>query len=156
MISNSITEQLLKENFIKKCPIDQKAIKNLLKRARIDLKTAKRNLDQDEECAYNYAYNTLLRSGIALMFSQGFRPDIKNKHLTVVRFAGAVLGKEFKQLINNYDFMRKNRNRFIYEPEITCSKKDAKNAIKTAETFVDKILNIISLQDPHHRFNFPL
>jgi len=36
---NSI-ESLLRENLIKKCPIDHKVIKNLLKRASIDLKTA--------------------------------------------------------------------------------------------------------------------
>ena len=101
-------EQLLRENFIKKCPIDHKAIEKLLKRANVDLKTANRNLELDEDCAYNYAYNALLRSGLALMFSHGFRPEIKNKHLTVVRFSEAVLGKEFKPLINEYNFMRKS------------------------------------------------
>lgn len=98
MISNNSKDKLLKENLIKKCPIDHKAIENLLKRARIDLKTAKRNLEQDEECAYNYAYNALLRSGI----------------------------------------------------------KEAKDAIKTAEEFVDRISNIITLLYSHQHFTlFP-
>jgi hypothetical protein len=44
----------------------------------MDLRTAKRNIDDDEECAYNYAYNAMLRSGLALMFSEGFRPEIKD------------------------------------------------------------------------------
>jgi len=38
-------ENLLKEGCIKKCPIDRKAIKNLLNRACVDLKTAKRNIE---------------------------------------------------------------------------------------------------------------
>ncbi len=150
---NSI-ELLLRENIIKKCPIDHKAIKNLLKRTSIDLKTAKRNLEQDEECAYTYAYNALLRSGIALMFSQGFRPDIKNKHLTVVRFSSIILGEKFKQLINSYDFMRKKRHKFVYEPDIPCSIKEAKDAIKTAEKFVNRISELISSQNPQHKLNF--
>lgn len=147
-------ENLLKDGLIKRCPLDYKAILNLLKRAYVDLKTAKRNLGQDEECAFNYAYNAMLRSGLALMFAEGFRPDIKDKHLTVVRFASLVLGDEFKRLVNDYDFMRKKRNRFIYEPEIPCSMKEAKDALKTAEEFVDKIAELIRKKLPQKEFNF--
>ena len=154
MIYKRSKEHLLKQELIKKCPIDYRAIRNLIKRAYIDLKTAKRNLAKDEECAYNYAYNALLRSGLALMFSKGFRPEIKNKHLTVVRFSDSVLGDEFKKLINDYDFMRKKRNRFIYEPDIPCSMKEAKDAIKTAEEFVKKIVKLIREDAPQKEFDF--
>jgi len=147
-------EILLKDGLIKRCPLDYKAILNLLKRAYVDLKTAKRNLGQDEECAFNYAYNAMLRSGLALMFAEGFRPDIKDKHLTVVRFVSLVLGDDFKRLINDYNFMRKKRNRFIYEPEIPCSMKEAKDALKTAEEFVDKIAELIRKKLPQKEFNF--
>ncbi len=85
MIYKESKDKLLKENLIKRCPVDHKAILDLIKRAYVDLKTAKRNLDEDEECAFNYAYNAMLRSGLALMFSEGLRPDIKDKHLTIVR-----------------------------------------------------------------------
>jgi len=121
MIYKHSKNHLIKQGLIKKCPIDKKAIRNLIRRSFTDLKTAKRNLPDDEECAYNYAYNAMLRSGLALMFNEGFRPEIKNKHLTIVTFAGAVLGDKFKKLINDYNSMRKKRNRFIYEPEIPCS-----------------------------------
>ena len=154
MIYKESKEKLLKENLIKQCPIDIKAIFNLIKRAQTDIKTAKRNLEQDEECAFNYAYNAMLRSGLALMFSGGFRPDIKDKHLTVVRFVGSILGEDFKKLINDYDFMRKKRNRFIYEPDIPCSMKEAKDALKTAEEFVDKISKLIKEKLPQKEFNF--
>lgn len=154
MIYKEPKENLLRENLIKRCPIDHKAILNLVKRAYTDLKTAKRNLEEDRECAFNYAYNAMLRSGLALMFSEGFRPDIKDKHLTVVRFAGSILGDEFKKIINDYDFMRKKRNRFIYEPDIPCSTKEAKDALKTAEEFVDKIYKLIREKLPQKEFNF--
>jgi uncharacterized protein (UPF0332 family) len=154
MIYKESRESLLRDNLIKRCPIDHRAILNLVKRAYIDIKTAKRNLDQDEECAFNYAYNAMLRSGLALMFSDGFRPDIKDKHLTVVRFAGSILGEDFKKLINDYDFMRRKRNRFIYEPGMPCSIKEAKDALKTAEEFVDKISKLIREKLPQKEFNF--
>lgn len=154
MIYRDSKENLLKEGVIKKCPVDYKAIANLIKRAYIDLKTAKRNIDDDRECAYNYAYNAMLRSGLALMFSEGFRPEIKDKHLTIVKFASSVLGDAFRRLINDYDFMRKKRNRFIYEPDIPCSIKEAKDAIKTAEEFVHRISKLIKEKNPQREFQF--
>lgn len=78
MIYKESKDHLLKEGLIKKCPVDYKAIMNLIKRAFTDLKTAKKNLEIDEECAYNYAYNAMLRSGLAVMLSEGFRPEIKD------------------------------------------------------------------------------
>jgi uncharacterized protein (UPF0332 family) len=91
---------------IKKCPLDWKNIINLIKRAYIDLKTAKRNIDDDEECAYNYAYNAMLHSGLALMFSEGFRPEIKDKHLTIVKFTSSVLGNNFKKENFHFSFRK--------------------------------------------------
>lgn len=153
MIYKETKEKLLKEGLIKKCPLDNKAVASLLKRAYIDLKTAKRNLETDEECAFNYAYNGMLRSGLALMFSEGFRPEIKDKHLTIVKFVGAALGEDFRVVINDYDFMRRKRNRFIYEPDIPCSIKEAKDAIKTAVEFVEKISKLAKEKMPQKEFN---
>ncbi|MEA3421812.1 MAG: hypothetical protein U9Q97_09095 [Acidobacteriota bacterium] len=50
--------------------------------------------------------------------------------------------------------MRKKRNRFIYEPEIPCSMKEAKDAIKTAKEFVDKISILIREKSPQGEFDF--
>lgn len=148
MLYKQSKEDLLKEGLIKKSPVDYKAIMNLMERAYVDLKTAERNINDDEECAYYYAYNAMLRSGLALMFSAGFRPEIKDKHLTVVRFASSVLGSKFKTLINNYDFMRRKRHRFIYEPDIPCSKKEAHDALKVAKDLVDIIYKFIKKKNP--------
>ncbi len=145
---------LLKEGLIKKCPVDWKAITNLIERAHTDLRTAERNIRDDEECAYTYAYNAMLRSGLALMFSEGYRPDIKDKHLTIVRFASSVLGSRLKKAINDYDFMRRKRHRFIYEPNIPCSKKEAEDAIRSAKDFVDTIRGLIKTKNPQQEFDF--
>jgi uncharacterized protein (UPF0332 family) len=136
-------ESLLKQGLIKKCPVDWNAVNNLIKRAYTDLKTAERNISDDEECAYNYAYNAMLRSGLALMFSTGFRPEIKDKHLTIVKFTSSILGIKFRKIINDYDFMRRKRHRFVYEPDIPCSGKEASDALRTAKKSVDIISKMI-------------
>jgi uncharacterized protein (UPF0332 family) len=154
MIYKESKEDLLREGLIKKCPVDWKAINNLMRRAYADLETAQRNLDDDPECAYNYAYNGMLRSGLALMSSEGLRPEIKDKHLTIVKFASSILGDRFRKVINDYDFMRRKRHRFTYEPDIPCSATEAKKAIKTAKSFVEMINQLIKKKRPQKDLDF--
>lgn len=140
MIYKESKKHLQKEGLIKKCPLDMNSIKNLLKRAFNDIETAERNINQDEECAYNYAYTALLRAGLALMLNDGFRPEIKDKHLTIVRYVSSIIGDKYKRLVNDFDFMRRKRHRFIYEPGIPCSRKEAHDAL----TIARKLVNVIS------------
>jgi len=51
------------------------------------------------------------------------------------------LGNKFKKVINDYDFMRRKRHRFIYEPDIPCSRKEAEDVLKTAGEFIDPNLS---------------
>ena len=145
---------LLQEGLIKKCPVDYMVATNLIKRAYTDLKTAKRNLADDEECAYNYAYNAMLHSGMALMACEGCRPEIKDKHLTIVKFVSSILGNRFEALVNNYDFMRRKRHRFIYEPGLPCSRKEAEDALQNAEAFLNAIHKLIKKKNPQLEFDF--
>jgi uncharacterized protein (UPF0332 family) len=156
MIYKESKEDLLRQGLIKTCPVEWKAINNLMRRAHADLETARRNLDDDPECAYNYAYNGMLRSGLALMLSEGLRPEIKDKHLTIVKFASSILGNRFRKVINDYDFMRRKRHRFIYEPDIPCSVTEAENAIKTAKRFVEMIGQLIKKKNPQIEFDLKL
>lgn len=154
MIYKESKRHLQREGLIKKCPRDSSSTVNLLKRAFTDLETAERNIIQDEECAYNYAYTAMLRAGLALMLSDGFRPEIKDKHLTVVRFVSSIVGDKYKRLVNDFDFMRRKRHRFIYEPGIPCSKKEAQDALMIAGKLVNVISNLIKEKSPQLEFDF--
>jgi len=54
----------------------------------------------------------------------------------------------------NYDFMRRKRHRFVYEPDIPCSRKEAEDAIKIARKFVYVISNRIKKQNPQIQLDF--
>jgi len=143
MSSKNSQTSLEKDGLIKKCPVDRSAVTRLARRAQTDLRTARRNLREGPEGAYNYAYNAMLRTGLGLMFSRGFRPEIKDKHLTAVRFVGSALGGEFKKLVNDYDMMRRKRHKFIYEPGMPCSLKEAVHSLSVAEEFVEAVVRLI-------------
>jgi uncharacterized protein (UPF0332 family) len=104
---------LIKSGIISKAPVDYSSIDNLMKRAEKDLNTAKRNIDIDEECAFTYAYNSMLHCGLALMNSQGYRPKHVEKHKNIIRFCDSFLGNDFSDLIIIYNYMRKSRNKSL-------------------------------------------
>lgn len=154
MIYKESIDHLLKEGEVKNCPIELKTVEKLIDRARIDLKTAQRNLKEDEECAFIYSYNAMLRAGLALMLSEGFRPETSDKHKTVVRFVNSVFGKEHFKVITNYDLIRRKRHRFIYEPDIPCSAREAEEALPMAKEFLIIILQFIRNKNPQLEFSF--
>ena len=80
-------QDLIKRNLLKKENISFNQIEKVLKRAHKNLKSSKLLLDNnDEEGAFKFAYEAMLLSGRALIFSYGMRPRIIGSHKTVVDF----------------------------------------------------------------------
>jgi len=64
------------------------------------------------------------------------------------------LGNQFKVIIEQFDRMRRKRNFFTYEIDISISKSEASNALGTAVKFVDLIKDIIQKENPQMKFKF--
>jgi uncharacterized protein (UPF0332 family) len=142
------SEELEEKGLIQKAKINFKQIYNSLFRSRKDLQTSKANLTIDEEWSYAIAYHAVLRAGRALMMSVGFRPRGKDQHRTVVRFTTIVFGDKFKDLIRNFDRMRRKRHDFIYELDRPVPRREAEHSIKDAEALVKQIWLFVKEQDP--------
>jgi len=143
MISKARLEELFQDKAIKKCPPDIRAAERLLQRAFKDLRTAERNINEDPECAFTYAYTAMMRAGLALMESRGFRTASTHKHQTVVRFVAAELGPEHSSDFEGFDILRIKRNRFVYEPDLPCSVAEATAALRAARPFVDLLNEMV-------------
>jgi hypothetical protein len=50
--------------------------------------------------------------------------------------------------------MRCKRNQFTYDPFLPVSKLEANNALKIAEEFVKKIIEIVKKENPQQNINF--
>ena len=154
MIYEKFIEEYLGKGLIKKQKSDFKTTEKLILRSRKDIKTAKANLDIDESIAYTVAYLAMLRSGRALMLLKGFRPADGYQHKTVVEFVSHFLGKEFKTLVERFDKMRRKRNIFTYDVDISISKTEADNALTTARKFVELMEKIIEKENPQGKLRF--
>ncbi|MCX5716010.1 MAG: HEPN domain-containing protein [Candidatus Omnitrophica bacterium] len=152
-------EEFLREHIEKKLIKTEKIgfdqIDKVVGRAEKDLQVSERLLSIDEGHAYDAAYTAMLHCGRAFMFIKGFRPTTNFQHKTVVQFTSYFLGEKYKALADRFDMMRKNRNKFIYEPwKFNISATDAKSALKAARGFIDVVKELIKKESPQAHFKF--
>lgn len=147
-------EGYLTRGLLKKEKSSFSAVEKNILRCQKDLKTAKANLKIDEGIAYTVAYLAMLRAGRAYMLLKGFRPDDSYQHKTVVEFMGECLGEEYRNMVECFDRMRRKRNVFTYEVDVSISYTEAENAFDTATKFTDLIKGIIKRDNPQEHFKF--
>jgi len=141
-------EDLIKAGSIEKMEFHLDQVIKILSRSLKDLRTAKANLRIDEEWAYTIAYHAMLRAGRALLFFEGYRPKGKDQHKTIVLATKEVLGKEFGELLNDFDRMRRKRHEFIYESLKPIPRSESEAALSNAEKLVHKIIDLIQAKSP--------
>lgn len=154
MTLDSFLKEYSQKGLIKKQRIDIKSIENHIFRALKEIKAAKANIAIDEGIAYTIAYTALLHAGRALMFLKGWRPADGYQHKTVVEFCEIIFGAKYKKLTQHFDWMRRKRNRFTYEVNISISHTEVENALKTAKDFVEVIKNAVEKENPQYKFKF--
>jgi uncharacterized protein (UPF0332 family) len=135
----SYFKNLESEGLLKKEKIGIDQVKALLTSASKNVFASEKNLSIDEEACYTLAYNGMLKIARALVFLKGHRPSDGQQHKTTIEVAGKLLGKEFSELIDMFDVMRKKRNQFTYDPTLPLSLTEAKIAFKTAIKFHNKV-----------------
>jgi uncharacterized protein (UPF0332 family) len=90
------------------------------------------------------------------MLLKGFRPADGYQHKTVVEFMGKYLSKEYKNMVERFDSMRRKRNIFTYESDILISGTEAEDAIKRAVEFVQLIIRLLHKEHPQMELDFDL
>lgn len=154
MTYEKFVEEYLSKGLLKKQKSSFLAVEKLINRSLKDLKAAKANLTIDEGIAYTVAYLAMLHAGRAFMLLKGFRPNDGYQHKTVVEFMAYTLGTEYKNIVERFDRMRRKRNIFTYEIDISISKTEADGAFETAVKFVDLIKEVIKKENPQAHFKF--
>jgi uncharacterized protein (UPF0332 family) len=133
-------EDLQRQGLIKTVPVDRKKIQDARDLALRDIATARSILANNQDWAYTIAYNAVLQAGRALMFSQGYRPDGANQHVSVVKFVELYLDKNDSII---FDRMRRKRNSSVYDTAGCITESDAAFALREAEDLVEKIFAVI-------------
>ena len=118
---------------VKKGRFFQNQIDSCFQIAKRDLKTARVVVNSSPEWALNIAYNAMQQAGRAFMFNSGYRSLGEARHATVVRFLEIGLGTDFEDIMAVMNRMRRKRNRATYDKVGTISRKEAIEALSSAE-----------------------
>jgi len=133
-------DELERSGTIKKLPIDRKKVNDSLDLARRDLNIARNMLDENCDWTFSIAYNSILQSVRALMFSKGYRPSSDSGHVSAVSFARVFLKEED---VISFDRMRRKRHTAVYDTVGSISGAEAENAISRAEKFILEVEMLI-------------
>lgn len=90
------------------------------------------------------AYEAMLKSGMALMFYHGYRPEVGSHHITIVRFIEQVLNSKYDEIVASFDRFRRTRHQRLYQGKEAASKSQAQKAIKTAKQLLEIVKNLIN------------
>lgn len=140
-------EELEREGLIRKAPIDLDKVNDSIELAKRDIETSESLIGSSPDWAYSIAYNAMLQSSRALMFSLGYRPTGRNQHVSVVRFAKEAFGNEYEETVILFDRIRRNRHISVYDTPGTISESQADNAINKAKDLLFAVEKRIEMRE---------
>ncbi len=130
-------EDLLRRRKIYRHQATHEEVERLLQLADRDLRMARLTMAEDWDWAFSIAYNAVLQSARAYMYSQGFRPAAEQGHKNTFAFMRAALGSEIASTVGYFDRMRKKRNQAIYDVAGLITEGEARSILKRAVGFVE-------------------
>jgi len=120
----------------KKQKIDPRQVKQFLADAEKKAVAARKNLEIDEETAYQTAYQAVLKASLALMLSHGERPRVQlGHHVAILEFAQKHLGPAHASTFDLFDRMRRKRNDSFYDIAII-SEVEASEAVAAVDGYL--------------------
>ncbi len=117
----TIRSDLERKGLVTRISVDRKRVKDLLRLAARDLRVARSLNRESPDWAYSIAYNSMLQSARALMFSRGYRPTGNTPHFAVIAFLRSTFSQQLGTLIGELDRMRKKRHISVYDTAGTIS-----------------------------------
>ncbi len=136
----NLLKQLQKEGKIKPQSTDLSYLNASLNAAKQNFAAAGFNLRGGyPDTSFKSAYDGLLQISRVILLINGFRPDDGEQHKTTFRVAGAMLGREFADLIRNIDRFRIKRNNIIYQPLSSISRNEAESILESAQVYWSEV-----------------
>lgn len=132
-------EELLRQRRIHPHRARPEEVEQLLALADRDIRMARRTMADDWDWAFSIAYNAVLQSARALMYSQGYRPAAEQGHKNTFSFVREALGGEFVSLVGYFDRMRVKRNQAIYDVAGLITESEARAIFEKAVEFVELV-----------------
>ena len=151
---DNVIKKLEAQGRIRKQKAGTVQIEALIKEAILDLCEAKKIAHIAQRATYILAYTAMLKAGRALMLLEEYVPDDGGQHKTVIEMTSAILGNKYRNLVEQFELMRRKRNELTYEAGGLLSLSDAQAAFSEAISLVRGILKEVKSRNPQLELDF--
>lgn len=93
-------------------------------------------------------YKSIFHSANALLRLQGFRPGDRRQHAGVLEAVRRTLGKKAESLLNQYDRLRRVRNKFEYQALFSLSSAELRTTLRQSKELVNLIMDKMQKDHP--------
>lgn len=129
--------------------IDWAQIDRFLASASKKLVSAQKILASDEEACLQQAYEAMLKASLGFMFSHGYRARSQpGHHIAIIEFVRARIDKKYANLMIVFDRLRRKRNMALYDDSGFVSRRDAEQALESADEYLGVIRADIAARKP--------
>lgn len=129
--------------------IDWAQIDRFLASAAKKLASAQKILAFDEEACLQQAYEAMLKASLGFMFSHGYRARSQpGHHIAIIEFVRARIDKKYASLMVVFDRLRRKRNMALYDDSGFVSRRDAEQALESADEYLEVIRADIAARKP--------
>ena len=130
------------DDYFQKMSFSPQAIARYVQNARRDLEIAQK--DRFPEVQFTYAYQALIKAGIALLASKGGVKvrSVPGHHVKILMHLSKLLDKEDIFIIGNA--MRMKRNQDLYSGGEHVSRKEAKDYTAFVAGVVERVVKIVN------------
>jgi len=134
---------------LKPHPVDWAQIERFLTSADKKLASARKILAFDEEACLQQAYEAMLKTSLAFMFSHGFRARSQpGHHIAIIDFVRSRIDKKHAGLLVVFDRLRRKRNAALYDDTGFVSHHDAEQGLDSAADYLKAIRADIVARKP--------
>ncbi len=134
---------LERRGLIARISYSRKRVRDFIGIASRDLEVARSLVDESADWSHSIAYNSMLQSSRALMFSRGYRPTGQASHLAVIMFLRNSFAKELGPLVTELDRVRKKRHVSVYDTAGSVSQLEARHALEAADELLKKVKSLL-------------
>lgn len=136
---------------VKKQTTNFSQVNKILQKSYNSIRSAEKTIKIDVESCFTLSYEAMLKTTLALMLSQGFRPRVQlGHHVTLVNFSKHILGHKFSSITSTYNKMRQKRNKLIYDID-SVSRTEANLSLSTAKKYFKLVEEKISSDNPQQK-----
>ena len=151
---SDLIETLKREGKLRDQTVGFIQIEGLLVDAMRDILEAKAVIHIGERACFILAYQAMLKAGRSFLFLNQLRPADGAQHVTVIQVCEFLLGPSFKTLAEQFESMRRIRNRITYEYGTLLSHSEVERALNDAEEWIRAIAKKVKDQNPQFELPF--